>query len=276
MALKTSDCESRLRRFRIVRFQGAGHKTRLKTSLPGPGEKATGRSFGSVRCLFGVVCFAACGWLRFRGFEVTIFRRLDLLVLRGCDVCSFSGGSICTSTQTPQSKCKSTSICTITRANCTSISTIPSANCTCHLRLLKCKLHMPFSLQKLDLHQQACEIAEKGRFWCKLRFQSANGKCDLHLEWCKCKWQVQFALKMLQIQVQFELGMVQIQVQNQKVCFFFYLKGVCARMYASLGCGALSSQMNCWVHLFEYIFSSWACRWILIKHPFLKSPFLGS
>ena len=59
---------------------------------------------------------------------------------------------------------------------------------------------MPVALQKLDLHQQACEIAEKGRFWCKLRFQSANGKCYLHLEWCK--WQVQFALGMVQIQVQ--------------------------------------------------------------------------
>ena len=151
---------------------------------------------------------------------MTILRGLDLLVLTGFDGGSFrridlhlspdntganrtsictwiaNRGAICLAICTiPSAIC--TSSCTIPSANCTWISTIQSANCTCRLHLLKCKLHIPFALQKLDLHQQAREIAEKGRFWCKSRFQSANGKCYLHLEWCK--WQVQFALGMVEI-----------------------------------------------------------------------------
>ena len=127
------------------------------------------------------------------------------------------GRSICTSAPTIQVQiaprlalgwCKSrcnlhfgaicTSICTISNANCTGICTIPSTNCTCHLHLLKCKLHMPFALQKADLHQQACEIAKKEDSGSNQDFKvqmasaictwnGANDNCDLHLEWCKSK-----------------------------------------------------------------------------------------
>ena len=60
----------------------------------------------------------------------------------------------------------------------------------CNLRIdlhfSKCKLHLIAEKGRLWCKSRF-QSAEKGRFGCKSRFQSANGKCDLHLEWCK--WQ---------------------------------------------------------------------------------------
>ena len=144
------------------------------------GKNRPGRFLGLVRCFFGVVWFSAV---------VRVLRGLDLLVLRGFDGGSFQENRF--APRTRKSGCKShfdlhlnganrgamcTSICTITSANCTWLCTIPSANCTCHLHHSKCKLHMPFALQKLDLH---------------------NKPVKLQIKLLKCKWQVRFALGMV-------------------------------------------------------------------------------
>ena len=55
-----------------------------------------------------------------------------------------------------------------------------------------------------------------------------------------------------------------------------FLKGVFAKMYASLGCGALSAKCTAGPNILGYFLFPWPWHWTLQKPPLLKPPCLGS
>ena len=153
---------------------------------------------------------------------MTLLRGLDFLVLRWFDGCSFQEDRF--APRPRRSRCNlHCSKCTLrfdlhySRCKLHLDFLHSKCKCTCHVHFLKCRLHLPFALRELDLHQQACEIEDKGRSGAKRTSKfSWQERFALGME-------VLFALGMVQIQIPFALGM-QIQMQISLRGFFLTSK----------------------------------------------------